>query len=113
VCCLGRSVREARSMDATRSPFLSGALAWINSGAIPVRCDTCAFEWTIQSAAAVDAVSDRSSMTGFPDRSLVHHGVGAGGELVLVTRMRPGDGRDRVPLDGQCEYRRSRRAGTS
>lgn len=43
-------------MDATRSPFLSGALAWINNGTIPDRCDTCAFEWTIQSAAAVDAI---------------------------------------------------------
>ena len=46
-------------MDATRSPFLGGALAWINNGTIPDRCDTCAFEWTIQSAAAVDR--DRGS----------------------------------------------------
>ncbi len=49
-------MRDTRSMDATRSPFLNGALAWIGNGTIPDRCDTCAFEWTIQSAAAVDAI---------------------------------------------------------
>ena len=43
-------------MDATRSPFLNGALAWINNGTIPDRCDACAFEWTIPSAAAADAI---------------------------------------------------------
>ena len=43
-------------MDATRSSFLNGALAWINNGTIPDRCDVCGFEWTIHSASAVDAI---------------------------------------------------------
>lgn len=40
----------------TRSPFLSGALAWIGRGTIPDRCDVCDFDWAIGSAAALDAI---------------------------------------------------------
>jgi len=43
-------------MGTTHSPFLNGALAWIGNGAIRDRCDVCGFEWTMQSAWAVDAV---------------------------------------------------------
>lgn len=68
--------------------------------------------WPTVVALAVVSVSDRRERV-----SLIAHwftmGFGAGVVLVLVTRMRSGDGRDRVPLDGQCEYCHSRRAGTS
>jgi hypothetical protein len=43
-------------MDTTRSAFLTGALAWIGNGTIHDRCDVCAFEWTVQSEAAVEAI---------------------------------------------------------
>ena len=50
----------------------------------------------------------RVSDQGNPSSGIAHWftmGVGAGVELVLVTRMCSGDGHDRVPFDGQCEYR--------
>jgi hypothetical protein len=43
-------------METARSPFLRGALAWIGSGSIRERCDVCGFEWTIESATAVDVI---------------------------------------------------------
>lgn len=43
-------------MDATRSPFLDGAMAWLGEGTVRDRCDVCAFDWTMSSAAAVDAI---------------------------------------------------------
>lgn len=43
-------------MTTTRSPFLSGALAWISDGHAPERCDVCGFEWAMPSPAAVDAI---------------------------------------------------------
>ena len=51
-------------MDATRSPFLSGALDWINNGTIRDRCDICAFEWTFQSAAAVSTMREHPTGMG-------------------------------------------------
>ena len=42
-------------MSVSRSPFLSGALAWIYEGAAPDRCEGCGFDWTIASDAAIDA----------------------------------------------------------
>lgn len=50
-------MRDTDPMEATHSPFLRGALAWINSGMVPERCDVCGFEWTTASAAAVDAIA--------------------------------------------------------
>jgi hypothetical protein len=43
-------------MATNRTPFLTGALAWIGDGTIRDRCDVCAFEWTMDSTAAVDAI---------------------------------------------------------
>lgn len=43
-------------MASTRSPFLEGGLAWIGDGTIPDRCDVCDFDWTIEPAAATDAI---------------------------------------------------------
>jgi hypothetical protein len=39
-----------------RSPFLSGALAWISDGATPDCCVVCGFEWTGASADALTAI---------------------------------------------------------
>jgi hypothetical protein len=43
-------------MTDSRSPFLSGALAWICDGAEPERCDDCRFEWSIASSDAVAVI---------------------------------------------------------
>lgn len=50
-------MRDTQRMDTIHSPFLNGALAWIGNGTIRDRCDICAFDWTAQSAAAVDAIA--------------------------------------------------------
>jgi hypothetical protein len=45
-------------MADERSPFLTGALAWVSDGASPDRCDTCGFQWWMSSEAAVAAIAD-------------------------------------------------------
>ena len=43
-------------MPPARSPFLTGALAWISDGATPERCEMCDFEWACPSSAALDLI---------------------------------------------------------
>ncbi len=43
-------------MEPTFSPFLDGALAWINDGDVPAECDVCGFGWATDPDAAVDAI---------------------------------------------------------
>ena len=49
-------LRDTRHVAATRSPFLTGALAWIGSGSSPDRCNACGFVWATDSTEAVDAI---------------------------------------------------------
>lgn len=43
-------------MSTARSPFLTGALAWISDGEAPDRCEVCGFDWTCSSSASLDVI---------------------------------------------------------
>lgn len=40
-----------------RSPFLTGALAWIYDGNAPERCPTCDWNWSVSTENALDAIA--------------------------------------------------------
>jgi hypothetical protein len=44
-------------MSAARSPFLTGALAWVYDGASPASCEVCSFDWSVPSDVAVDLIA--------------------------------------------------------
>ena len=45
-------------MADARSPFLTGALAWLTDDGSPDRCETCDFDWSVPSDGAVAAIAD-------------------------------------------------------
>ena len=49
-------------MAHEQSPFLTGALAWINDGKAPPACPICGWNWSVACADALEAIA------GAPDR---------------------------------------------
>ena len=49
-------------MAHEQSPFLTGALAWINDGNAPPACPICGWNWSVACADALEAIA------GAPDR---------------------------------------------
>jgi hypothetical protein len=43
-------------MDASRSPFLTGALTWIYEGRIPETCEGCQFDWSMPATRALEMI---------------------------------------------------------
>lgn len=46
---------------ATRSPFLTGAMAWLYAGEQPRCCAACGYDWSIDPTAALEVISSSST----------------------------------------------------